>query len=65
LLFDLLLKDDCIWEEAPNLHAELKLILTQALLGDSLAADYLLFYLISDMYVECLCFSQKKKKSIF
>lgn len=42
---------DSIWREASNLHAELKFILTQALLGDSLAADYLLFYLVSSMYV--------------
>lgn len=40
---------NCIWNEASNLHSELKLILTQALLGDSLAADYLLFYLTSTM----------------
>lgn len=43
--------DDCIWKEASTLHAELKLILTQALLGDALAADYLLFHLVSTMYV--------------
>lgn len=48
------LTDDCIWEEAANIYSELKLILTQALLGDSLAADYLLFYLISSMYVQLL-----------
>ncbi|XP_027852654.2 mini-chromosome maintenance complex-binding protein [Aphis gossypii] len=39
-----------IWNEASNIHAELKLVLTQALLGDSLVADYLLFYLISTTY---------------
>ncbi|VVC32241.1 Mini-chromosome maintenance complex-binding protein [Cinara cedri] len=42
--------DDCIWEEASSLHTELKLILTQALLGDSLVADYLLFHLVSTIY---------------
>lgn len=30
------------------------MILTQALLGDSLVADYLLFYLVSTMYVKYL-----------
>lgn len=39
-----------IWNDASNIHAELKLVLTQALLGDSLAADYLLFYLVSSIY---------------
>lgn len=36
-----------IWNDASNIHKELKLVLTQALLGDSLVADYLLFYLVS------------------
>ncbi|KAL4090033.1 hypothetical protein QTP88_024940 [Uroleucon formosanum] len=39
-----------IWNDAPNIHAELKFVLTQALLGDSLVADYLLFYLVSTIY---------------
>ncbi|XP_025208008.1 mini-chromosome maintenance complex-binding protein [Melanaphis sacchari] len=42
--------NNSIWNEASNIHAELKLVLTQALLGDSLVADYLLFYLISTSY---------------
>jgi len=43
--------DKSIWNDAPNIHAELKFVLTQAVLGDSLVADYLLFYLVSTMYV--------------
>ncbi|KAL5236097.1 hypothetical protein ACI65C_003507 [Semiaphis heraclei] len=39
-----------IWDDASNIQSELKLVLTQALLGDSLAAEYLLLYLVSAIY---------------
>ncbi|CAI6363991.1 unnamed protein product [Macrosiphum euphorbiae] len=39
-----------IWNDAPNIHAELKCVLTQASLGDSLVAEYLLYYLVSTIY---------------
>ncbi|XP_050431820.1 mini-chromosome maintenance complex-binding protein [Adelges cooleyi] len=44
------LTEKCIWEEASKIQEELKLVLTQALLGDSLAANYLLFNLVSTIY---------------
>ncbi|XP_050528406.1 mini-chromosome maintenance complex-binding protein [Daktulosphaira vitifoliae] len=44
------ISNESIWKEASSIHNELKLILTQALLGDSLAADYLIFNLISTIY---------------
>uniref|UniRef100_A0A2S2P4D9 Mini-chromosome maintenance complex-binding protein n=1 Tax=Schizaphis graminum TaxID=13262 RepID=A0A2S2P4D9_SCHGA len=50
LISDIEETNNSIWNEASNIHAELKLVLTQALLGDSLVADYLLFYLVSTTY---------------
>jgi len=52
--------DKSIWDDASNIRAELKLVLTQALLGDSLAAEYLLFYLVSTMYVYLMLNTKKK-----
>lgn len=40
-----------IWKDASYFYAELQVILTQALLGDSVAANYLIFYLVSTVYV--------------
>lgn len=56
--------DKSIWDDASNIQSELKLVLTQALLGDSLAAEYLLLYLVSAMYVY-LMLNTKKKNVLF
>lgn len=41
---------DQILSEAKKLRSELHLVLTQLLLGDSLAADYLICHLIAHVY---------------
>nr|CAD7432938.1 unnamed protein product [Timema monikensis] len=41
---------DAVFESAKSVHDDLHLVLTQVLLGDTLAADYLLCHLISSVY---------------
>uniref|UniRef100_A0A1B6E8K5 Mini-chromosome maintenance complex-binding protein n=1 Tax=Clastoptera arizonana TaxID=38151 RepID=A0A1B6E8K5_9HEMI len=45
-----LLSTDDVWQNAAYLQKELKLVLTQVLFGDILAADYLILHLLSTVY---------------
>nr|CAD7594676.1 unnamed protein product [Timema genevievae] len=50
LLSTILQDSDAVFESAKSVHDDLHLVLTQVLLGDTLAADYLLCHLISSVY---------------
>nr|CAD7410648.1 unnamed protein product [Timema poppensis] len=50
LLFTMSQNLDAVFESAKSVHDDLHLVLTQVLLGDTLAADYLLCHLISSVY---------------